>query len=126
MRLHYSDAGNLHISTGMEKSARAILPRSMGGHSTFLMAERFSSQKPLGEEAGLSAQAHALQEQSGREEPACSASNGLSRKDVLGDGDVRAQINILDRIEQLYAFVHGALERFATGDEAGAAGALVD
>src|SRR6267143_1488378 len=40
--------------------------------------------------------------------------------------DFRAQIDILDRIQQLDAFLHGALEGFAPGDKARAAGALVD
>src|SRR5687768_17687673 len=36
------------------------------------------------------------------------------------------QVDILDRIQQLDALAHGALEGFAAGDQAGAAGALVD
>src|SRR5712664_329675 len=45
---------------------------------------------------------------------------------ALGDGDFGAEVNVLDGVEELDAFVHGALEGFAAGDEAGAAGALVD
>ena len=44
----------------------------------------------------------------------------------LGDGDFGAEVNVLDGVEELDAFGHGALEGFAAGDEAGAAGALVD
>src|SRR5690242_13517738 len=43
-----------------------------------------------------------------------------------GDGDVGAEVDVLDGVEELDAFGHGALERFAAGDEAGAAGTLVD
>src|SRR6202158_5811140 len=45
---------------------------------------------------------------------------------VLGDGDIGAQVNVLDGIQELDALFHGALEGFAAGDEAGAAGTLVD
>src|ERR1700694_1818596 len=45
---------------------------------------------------------------------------------ALGDGDFGAKVDVLDGVEELDAFLHGALEGFATGDEAGAAGALVD
>src|SRR5580704_15834073 len=45
---------------------------------------------------------------------------------ALGDGDFGAEVDVLDRVEELDAFGHGALEGFAAGDEAGAAGALVD
>src|SRR5262245_59459090 len=45
---------------------------------------------------------------------------------VLGDRDVLAEVDVLDRVEQLGAFLHGALERLAPRDEAHAAGALVD
>src|SRR5690348_6063525 len=43
-----------------------------------------------------------------------------------GNGDVGAEVDVLDGVEELDAFGHGALERFAAGDEAGAAGTLVD
>ena len=39
---------------------------------------------------------------------------------------VGAQVDVLDGVEELDAFGHGALEGFAAGDQAGAAGALVD
>jgi hypothetical protein len=45
---------------------------------------------------------------------------------ALGDGDFGAKVDVLDGVEELDAFLHGALEGFAAGDEAGAAGALVD
>ncbi len=45
---------------------------------------------------------------------------------ALGDGDFGAKVDVLDGVEQLDAFLHGALEGFAAGDEAGAAGAFVD
>ena len=45
---------------------------------------------------------------------------------VLGDGDFGAEVDVLDGVEELDAFLHGALEGFAAGDEASAAGALVD
>src|SRR5690348_7153506 len=44
----------------------------------------------------------------------------------LGDGDVGAEVDVLDGGEELDAFGHGALEGFAAGDEACAAGTLVD
>jgi hypothetical protein len=51
----------------------------------------------------------------------------LSRSTTrLGDRDFGAEVNVLDGVEELDAFGHGALEGFAAGDEAGAAGALVD
>ena len=43
-----------------------------------------------------------------------------------GNGDVLAQVYVLDRVEELDPFGHGALERFPAGDQAHAAGALVD
>src|SRR5258708_3409644 len=45
---------------------------------------------------------------------------------ALGDGDFGAKVDVLDGVEQLDAFLHRALEGFAAGDEAGAAGAFVD
>src|SRR5882762_8239542 len=51
---------------------------------------------------------------------------GVSYPSALGDGDIGAQVNVLDGIQELHAFLHGALEGFAAGDEAGAAGAFVD
>src|SRR5258708_26113634 len=55
------------------------------------------------------------------------ASSPLHEKAAtLGDGDVGAEVDVLDGVEELDAFFHGALEGFAAGDEAGAAGALVD
>src|SRR5437762_11206338 len=45
---------------------------------------------------------------------------------ILGDGDFGAEVDVLDGVEELDAFLHGALEGFAAGDEASAAIALVD
>src|SRR6266702_6264563 len=45
---------------------------------------------------------------------------------LSGYGDVFAQVDVLDGVQEFYAFGHGTLEGFAAGDEAGAAGALVD
>src|SRR6266480_3135898 len=45
---------------------------------------------------------------------------------ALGDGDFGAKVDVLDSVEELDAFLHGALEGFSAGDKAGAAGALVD
>src|SRR5215469_4640197 len=45
---------------------------------------------------------------------------------TLRDRHFFAQIHILNGIEEFYAVGHGALEGLAAGDEAGAAGALVD
>ena len=45
---------------------------------------------------------------------------------MSGHRDLLVQVNVLDRIEQFDAFSEGTLKRFATGDEAGAAGAFVD
>ena len=44
----------------------------------------------------------------------------------LCDRDFFRQIHILDRVEQLCSFSHRALERFASGDEARSARALVN
>src|SRR5882762_3360772 len=44
----------------------------------------------------------------------------------LGDGDLATEVDVLDGVEKLDPFFHGALEGFAAGDEAGVAGALVD
>src|SRR6516162_2719179 len=43
-----------------------------------------------------------------------------------GDGYFLGQIHVLDRIQQLDAFLHRTLEGLAAGDQARAAGALVD
>src|SRR6267154_6917448 len=40
--------------------------------------------------------------------------------------DFATEVDVLDCVEEFYSFGHRALERFAAGDEAGAAGALVD
>src|SRR5215467_9463555 len=52
----------------------------------------------------------------------------LLRKSAWKSGyvDFGAQVDVLNRVEQLYAFAHRSLERFAAGDEAGTTGALVD
>ncbi len=44
----------------------------------------------------------------------------------LGDGDALAEIDVLDGVQQLDAFIHRLLERLAAADHATAAGALVD
>src|SRR5258708_1860011 len=65
-----------------------------------------------------------------RASPGCcpKTSRGESCLDIiaLGDGDFWAEVDVLDRVQELDAFLHGALEGFAAGDEAGAAGALVE
>src|SRR4029077_6715231 len=43
-----------------------------------------------------------------------------------GNCDFRAQVDILDGVEKLNAFLHGTLERFAPGYEGVGAGTLVD
>src|SRR4051812_20805148 len=43
-----------------------------------------------------------------------------------GDGDVLGQVHILDRVQELDAVLERLLERLASGDEAHAAGTLVD
>src|SRR5580704_10231594 len=43
-----------------------------------------------------------------------------------GYGDVFAQVDVLNGVEELHTVGHGALEGFATADKAGAACALVD
>ena len=44
----------------------------------------------------------------------------------LRDGDRVVEVDVLDRVQQLDAFVHRALERLAAGDQSHAAAALVD
>src|SRR5258708_23189228 len=72
----------------------------------------------------------AAQKSTPRASPGCcpKTSRGESCLDIiaLGDGDFWAEVDVLDRVQELDAFFHGALEGFAAGDEAGAAGALVD
>ena len=43
-----------------------------------------------------------------------------------GNRNVVAEIDVLDIVEELNAFFHRTLKGFATGNEAGAAGAFVD
>src|SRR4030095_13868312 len=43
-----------------------------------------------------------------------------------GDGDLGTEVDILNGIQKLNAFVHGALEGLPAGDETGASCALVD
>src|SRR4051795_7172437 len=43
-----------------------------------------------------------------------------------GHRDGVVEVDVLDGVQQRHALVHRALERLAAGDEAGAAGALVD
>src|SRR6266403_4483917 len=45
---------------------------------------------------------------------------------ALGYGDFGAEVDVLDGVEKLDAFLHRALESFTARDQAGAAGALVD
>src|SRR6266403_3334965 len=45
---------------------------------------------------------------------------------ALGHGDFGAEVDVLNGVEELDAFLHGALESLAAGDEASAASALVD
>src|ERR1700733_9180144 len=47
-------------------------------------------------------------------------------RQLLGDGDFFAEVDILDGVQEFYAFGHGTLEGLAPGDETGAASALVD
>ena len=44
----------------------------------------------------------------------------------LSYGDFGTEVDVLDRVQELDAFAHWALESFAAGNQAGAAGALVD
>ena len=44
----------------------------------------------------------------------------------LGYGDVLGDVDVLNGVEQLYAFRHRTLEGFAAADETRTAGALVD
>src|SRR5206468_2712881 len=50
----------------------------------------------------------------------------LGKTPVLSDSDLGAKVDILDGVEELDAFLHGALERFAAGNEASAASTLID
>ena len=45
---------------------------------------------------------------------------------ALGDGDFFVEVDVLDRVQELSTFGDRALERLTTGDEALAAGTLVD
>ena len=45
---------------------------------------------------------------------------------MSGDGDFRAEVDVLDGVKELDAFAHGTLKSFAAGDESCAASALVD
>src|SRR5258707_6670265 len=45
---------------------------------------------------------------------------------ALRHGDFGAEVDVLDCVEEFYSFGHRTLEGFAAGDEAGAAGALID
>src|SRR5438309_1077752 len=45
---------------------------------------------------------------------------------TLRHGDFGAEVDVLNGVEEFYSFDHRTLERFAAGDEAGAAGAFVD
>ena len=51
---------------------------------------------------------------------------GEGNRFCLGDGDVVAEVDVLDGLEDFGAFVDGTLEGFSSGDEAGAAGSFVD
>jgi 3-methyl-2-oxobutanoate hydroxymethyltransferase len=48
------------------------------------------------------------------------------RRESSGDGDAGIEVDVLDEVEELDALLHRALEGLAAGDEAAAAGALVD
>src|SRR5262249_19033406 len=48
------------------------------------------------------------------------------RSRISGDRHFRAEVDVLNSVEQLDTLIHGPLEGLASGDEAGAAGALVD
>src|SRR5882762_6503529 len=50
----------------------------------------------------------------------------IEQRSGLSDGNFRAQINVLNGVEKLHAFTHWALECLAAGNEASAAGTLVD
>jgi len=50
----------------------------------------------------------------GNQKAACAAL--LVRTFDLSDGDVGAEVDVLDGVEELDAFGHGALEGFAAGD----------
>src|SRR5271163_5277800 len=52
--------------------------------------------------------------------------DGAMNATASGDGNFLAQVHILNGVEEFNPFLHGPLEGFASGDEAGAAGALVD
>src|SRR5262249_61919585 len=56
----------------------------------------------------------------------CAEDEDVYYRLALRDGDVWAEVDVLNGVEQLHAFFHGALEGFTTGDEPGAAGAIVD
>src|SRR5262245_13762294 len=45
---------------------------------------------------------------------------------VSGDGDRGVEIDVLNDVQDLDPLFHRPLERFASGDQPGAAGALVD
>src|SRR6185503_17807986 len=49
-----------------------------------------------------------------------------TQEPTLGDRDLLVQVNVLNRVEQLDAFLHRPLERLAARDEPHTAGALVD
>src|ERR1700722_1347918 len=57
---------------------------------------------------------------------ACTSTFGSRGVAQSGDRNVARQVDVLDRVEDLYAAVHRALEGLAAADQAGAAGALVD
>src|SRR6185369_2993418 len=44
----------------------------------------------------------------------------------LGEADLLAEVDVLNRVQDLHALLHGLLEGLAARDEPGATGALVD
>src|SRR5260370_5124252 len=50
----------------------------------------------------------------------------LQKQNGSSDGDFGAEVDVLNGVQELDAFFQGTLEGFASRDEAGAAGALVD
>src|SRR5919205_1202407 len=61
-----------------------------------------------------------------RDEPAAPSLSSADCRTRLRHRDLFGEVHVLDGVEELGAFAHGALERLAAGDEAHAAAALVD
>src|SRR5258708_35521177 len=71
-------------------------------------------------------QARAPREPSAVRGPQSAIHNPYARNPSSGDRDVLVQVDVLNRVQQPDAFLDRALEGLAAGDEAHAAGALVD